>query len=433
MNKRILNLAVPNILSNLSVPLLSSVDTIVVGHLDGVHFLGAIAVGSMIFNFVYWGFGFLRMGTTGMTAQAFGKKNSKEVSLIFYRAMGFAAIAGLLLIILRVVIGNLAFNIVSGSPEVELYARSYFDIRIFAAPATLALYVFHGWFLGMQDAKVPLLLTVFVNILNIGLNLLFVYNFDMKSDGVALGTVCAQYSGLLLAGVFYFVKYRGYLIKVSLNEFRHKEVLRKFFGTNIDIFIRTLLLIFVFSFFTAKSAEFDNTILAANTILIQLWTIMSYGIDGFAFAAESLIGKYLGARDKMKFNLAIKYLFMWGVGLGLVISTLYYLFDKQIISAFTSNNRVAEIALVLMPWTIAAPVINGFSYIWDGIYIGATATKAMRNSMIICALFLYLPVYYLTQPIFGNNALWLALTIFMFARGASLTLYSSRSIYSLLE
>lgn len=428
MNKRILRLAVPNIISNLSVPLLSSVDTAVVGHLDKISYLGAIAVGSMIFNFIYWGFGFLRMGTTGLTAQAYGSKNPKEGYLIFSRA---ALVSGVVLLLLQDLIILVVFQLVNSSEEVEYYARQYFHIRIYAAPATLLLYVFHGWFLGIQNAKIPLLLTVVVNVLNVFFNLLFIYKFDMKSDGVALGTVISQYIGLILAAlIFYRVNRQN--IKLYLREILEINAVRKFFKVNADIFIRTLCLIFVFSFFTAKSAEFGDDLLAANTILLQLWMILAYGVDGFAFAAESLVGKYIGAGNRSKLVSVIKYSFYWGMGIGATLSIVYYIFDAGLISIFTNKENIILLSLTYFGWTAAAPLVNSVSYIWDGIYIGATSTKAMRNSILFSTLIVFLPVYYLTFNIWGNHGLWFSLTIFMLARGLTLAIYSRKHIFRLI-
>jgi MATE family multidrug resistance protein len=239
LNKRILSLAVPNILSNLSVPLLSSVDTAVVGHLDKVSYLGAIAVGSMIFNFIYWGFGFLRMGTTGLTAQAYGSKNSRESYLTFSRASLVALISGIALMLLQDFIIFAAFQLVNSSEEVEYYARQYFHIRIYAAPATLLLYVFHGWFLGIQNAKVPLFLTVVVNVFNIFFNLLFIYRFAMKSDGVALGTVISQYIGLILA-ILIFYRINKLSIKLYIKEIIEINAIRTLFNFCLQFHYRKI-------------------------------------------------------------------------------------------------------------------------------------------------------------------------------------------------
>lgn len=433
MNRKILRLAIPNILSNLSVPLLSSVDTAIVGHLEKVSYLGAIAVGSMIFNFLYWGFGFLRMGTTGLTAQAFGEKNEQNIISVLGRALSVAVISGLLLFALQYFIKEISFFLVESGEEVELYAKEYFDIRIFAAPATLSLYAFHGWFLGMQNAKYPLLLTVFVNVLNIIFNLLFIYQFGMKSDGVALGTVCAQYSGLLLAIILYLRRYKYYTYQLVLKRLTDLEELKKFFSVNFDIFIRTLCLIFAFSFFTAQSAAFGTNILAANTILLQLWMILSYGVDGFAFAAESLVGRFIGAKDKANLKESIKYSFYWGMGLGILFSAIYFFFGEEILWLYTDKEELINLALIYFTWTIIAPVTNSLCYIWDGVFIGATSTKPMRNSMLISTLLIFLPVYYLSQDQLGNHSLWFAMIVFMLARGVTLTFYAPRYILNKLK
>jgi len=433
MNKKILRLAIPNILSNLSVPLLSSVDTAIVGHLDKVSYLGAIAVGSMIFNFIYWGFGFLRMGTTGLTAQAFGRKNNNEIILVLARSLSVAVAAAILIFGLQYFIKELSFLLVKAEADVEMYARTYFDIRIFAAPATLSLYAFHGWFLGMQNAKYPLILTLLVNILNIGFNFLFIYGYGMNVDGVALGTVCAQYSGLITAVILYLKKYKSFTASLVVKKILDVEPIKKFFSVNFDIFIRTLSLIFAFSFFTAVSADLGTEILAANTILLQLWMILSYGVDGFAFAAESLVGKYVGASNKEKLALTVKYSFYWGLGLGLILSVIYFFFDREILSFYTDKSDIINLASVYFLWTLIAPISNSICYIWDGVFIGATATKPMRNSMLISLLIFFLPVYYLTVDKLGNDALWFSMITFMLARGVLLTIYAPKYIFRLVN
>lgn len=429
MNKQILRLAIPNIISNLSVPLLSSVDTALLGHLEEIHYLGALAVGGIIFNFVYWGFGFLRMGTTGLTAQAYGNNNQQEISLTLVRTLLIAVAGGLVLILLQELIAKISFFLIAATPDVEKYARQYFYIRIYAAPATLALYAFHGWFLGMQNAKYPLILTVLVNILNIIFNVLFIYKFGMKSDGVAYGTLIAQYSGLLAAVILYAKKYSGYSLRATKEQILERLALRRIFGVNIDIFIRTLCLIFTFSFFTAMSAKHGETILAVNTILLQLITILAYGVDGFAFASESLVGKYIGARDEAKLRKTINYSFVWGIGLGIVVSIIFALFDESILRIFTDKEDIIRLAMTYMVWIVIAPLINSFAFIWDGIFIGATATAPMRNSMIFCTFGGFLPTYLLLKDALGNHSLWLALTLFMVLRGVTLTWYARKYLY----
>jgi MATE family multidrug resistance protein len=430
LNKQILLLAIPNILTNLSVPLLSSVDTAVVGHLDKVYYLGAIAIGSMIFNFIYWAFGFLRMGTTGLTSQAFGKGDEREVALNLFRPAFIALLFGVIIIALQFIIAEISFSLITASAEVERFASQYFYIRIYAAPATLLIYVFHGWFLGMQNAKYPLILLVSVNLLNLFFNLLFIYQFGMKSEGVAFGTVLAQYSGLLLALSLFMKKYKSYLSYFSFSGILEFSKLKKFYQVNSNIFIRTLALLFVLSFFTAESAKFGDNILAANTILMQMWIIISYAVDGFAFAAESIVGKLIGAKDFVKLKLTVKYLFVWGIGIGAVFTIIYSLTGELLIRLFTNNQAIVEVALLFVGWTIISQIINSISFIWDGIYIGATKTQAMRNSMLFSAFVVFLPTYFLTRNYIGNHALWLALTLFMIVRATTLTFLARKNIFT---
>ena len=307
MNKKILNLAVPNVISNLSVPLLGVVDTALVGHLDEVYYLGALAVGGMIFNFLFWGFGFLRMGTTGLTAQEYGRRNRQGIMMMLARVQLVALVIGILILLLKDPISDLSFWIIESGAEVEIYTLVYYDIRIYTAPAVLALYGLNGWFLGMQNAKYPMIVTIVLNLLNIILNVWFIYGLDMHVDGVAYGTLISTYLALVLAAGLFLYRYHRYFIHFVMEELINADEIRQFFSVNRDIFIRTLCLIFTFSFFTAKSAEQGDLVLAANTILLQLWMVASYGIDGFAYAAESMVGRFKGADDKPLLKKAVYY------------------------------------------------------------------------------------------------------------------------------
>jgi len=428
LNKQILRLAIPNIISNLSVPLLGAVDTALLGHLEQVYYLGAIAVGGMLFNFIFWGFGFLRMGTTGLTAQAYGEENKTESVMTLARALVVAGIFSFLILLMQVFITDLGFLIVDTSPQVERYTRIYFYIRIWSAPATLGLYAINGWFLGMQNAYYPMVVAVVLNALNIILDIAFVFGLQMDVAGVAYGTLIARYVGLLLAAGLLWYKYSDWLRAYAQKKLLELEPIKEFFAVNRDIFLRTLCLIFTFSFFTAKSATFGDTILAANTILLQLWMIVSYGIDGFAYAAESLIGRYTGSKQPQKVNRAVKYCFIWGIGIGLMASGLYWIFDESILYLFTDQQPVIQAAMLVFGWTIAGPAVSSFCYIWDGIFIGATATAPMRNSMLIATATVFLPVYFLSVPYLGNHAIWLAMVSFMMARGVALSFYAPKYI-----
>ena len=429
MNRQILRLAIPNIISNLSVPLLGAIDTAVVGRLEHVYYLGAIAVGSIIFDFIFWGFGFLRMGTTGMVAQAYGAQQERQTRIILFRVLIVAALSSAVILLIQYPIIEVSLFLVNASPEVEEYTRLYYHIRIFAAPATLALFGLNGWFLGMQNSTYPMIVTIFLNIVNIILNLVFVFRFDMTVDGVATGSLIASFLALGLAIFLYKKKYGGLKLNIRWAELIETEELKKFFSVNRDIVIRTLCLIFSYAFFTAKSAEMGDVVLAANTILLQMWYISSYGTDGFAYAAESLVGRFKGARDQQKLKAVVKANMMWGLGLGLMGTLTYALFDTEIIALFTDKENVIAVAMTVVIWLIAAPVVNSVCFIWDGVYIGATATGAMRNSMLVATILVFIPVYYLAEPFAGIHALWMAMTAFMVARGIVLTLYAPSRIF----
>ena len=427
MNKQILRLAIPNIISNLTVPLLSMVDTALMGRLTEIYFLGAVAVGSAMFSFVYWGFGFLRMSTTGLTAQAYGAGMKNNCEHILKRALFVAFGSAVLLIIFQHPLAKLALYLINATPEVETHAVQYFYIRMFAAPATLGSFALIGWFLGMQNAQIPLYLTVTSNLLNIVFSIYFVKYVNLNVKGVALGTVLAQYLSFFLGIWFLHKKYRINIFQFNLPELLESKSLKKFISVNRDIFIRTMTLVFSLAFFTAQSATYGNNLLAINTILLQLILVLSYGIDGFAYA-ESLTGKYIGAKKTLELRQLIRNLFYWSLGLGILVALGYFKFYDRLFLVFTNNRELLQISYEYRLWLVAAPVINGFSYIWDGIFIGAADGKVLRNAMIFCTFAIYLPSYYLLSSIWGNQALWLSFTLFMASRGATLWWYARNRI-----
>lgn len=430
MNKSILRLAIPNIISNLTVPLLSFVDIALMGHLDSEVYIGAIALGGIIFNYIFWSLGFLRMGTTGFTAQAYGRENWEEVFLILIRALGVAILAASVLLILQYPIAELSFLLIEGSPEVEAEARSYFYARIYAAPATVSLYALMGWFLGIQNARIPMFTAILINVANIGFSFWFVVGLGYSASGVAWGTVLAQYLGCFFALSIFLSRYKTLWKYWSLEAILQRKALLEFFRVNQDIFIRTLVLVFAFSFFYAQSAAYGDTLLAVNSILLQFNMMLAFGIDGFAFAAESLVGKYLGARDQSALKKVIQYIFYWGMALALVFTLVYSLGGDSIMHLLTKHEEVIALAQHYQFWILIAPVIHSVCFIWDGIYIGATASRAMRNSTFIATFGAYLPVYYLSADYLENHALWLAMTVFMMARGLVLSLWAKRMIYA---
>lgn len=427
MNKQILRLALPNIITNITVPLLGMVDIAIVGHIGNASHIGAIAIGTMIFNLIYWNFGFLRMGTSGFTAQAYGANNLDEALRIMIRGIAIALSAALLLILLQYPIAQVCRHVVKSSPDVMRLALTYFYVRIWAAPATLGLYVFKGWFIGMQNSKLPMWIAIILNIINIVFSLLFVIVWKMGIIGVAFGTVLAQYSGLVMAIVLWFKKY-GYLrSRINIKGSLKLAEMRQFFKVNGDIFLRTLCLVAVFSFIPAISASMGDSILAANTLLMQLFTLFSYIMDGFAYAGESLVGRYIGAKDKQMLRKSVQYLLRWGIILTGAFTIAYYFWGTDILSILTNDKSVIAEAMNYMLWTILVPITGFSAFLFDGIYIGATASKPMRNIMFLATAGFFAG-YYILSPIWGNNGLWISFLIFLSLRGGLMWIWNRKII-----
>lgn len=428
LNRRILRLAIPNIVTNITIPLLAMVDLGLMGHLGSVKYVGAVALGGMIFSFIFWAFGFLRMGTSGFTAQAYGQRNLGEAGNILVRAVATAFGGGIVLILLQWPLSWAAFALVDGSNSVETLAHEYFNIRIYAAPATLFIYAIIGWFIGMQNARLPMILAISVNLLNVLLSLLFIRFFGMGSNGVAWANVISQYGGLLL-GIFLLSFYWPKIGKnIVLSEALSRMAFTRFFHVNKDIFIRTLCLIFTLSFFTTQSANTSDTILAVNTLLFQFFYFFSYFVDGFAYAAEALTGRYIGSGDRLMLKKVIRRLFLWGGAIAIAFTLIFLIGGGFILGLLTNDPVTIRAAQPYMFWVVLVPVNTFAAFIWDGIYVGATASKAMRNSMLVITTFIFLPAYYLLEPLLGNNGLWLAMMLFMGARGLFLGLMAKKAV-----
>jgi MATE family multidrug resistance protein len=430
MNKQILRLAIPNIISNITVPLLGMVDLAIMGHLESEVYIGAIALGGMIFNFIYAFFSFLRMGTSGFTAQAFGEENKKEIIHMLGRALLFGIVGGLLIILLQYPIDQLSFFLLDGSDEVEVLAREYFYIRIYAAPASLGIMAISGWFTGMQNARYPMYVAIFINVINIGANLYFVYVLGMKSDGVAWGTLIAQYLGLILGVILFLKNYKELFAFWVRDDLWDTAKLKRFFKVNSDIIIRTLCLIFTFAFFTAQSAKIDDTILAVNTVLLQYLFVFSYLTDGFAYAAEALVGRFTGSRNIDDLKKAIRLLFMWGLIISIPFTLSYFAGGDFLLYILTDNQDVIHAASPYLFWIGLVPIITFAAFIWDGVYIGATASAPMRNTLLISTFVIFVPAYYLLHGPLGNHGLWLAMILFMLSRGIFLTIFARKSIFT---
>jgi MATE family multidrug resistance protein len=430
MNRDILRLAIPNLLSNLTVPLVGLADTMVMGNLPEAPdlYIGAIGLGGTIFNTLYWSVGFLRMGVTGLTAQAYGQDDYSEQAHIFGRGFGLALLIGFLLMALQLPLEWIGFELLHGEAATEAVAADYFRIRIWAAPAALSLMAIQGWFLGMQNARFPLYITMLVNGLNVGLNIWLALGLDMRAEGVALATVIANYTGLAFALLLVTVRYSQQLRSIRREALFAWEQLLRFFSVNSNIFVRTLCLTFVFAFFTDRSAAAGTGTLAVNQMLLQFLFLMSYGIDGFAYAAESLVGRFVGSHEPLKLRQSIRLLMLWGMGIGLGYSLVYAVGGKWILARFTPGLALQQTAWPYLYWLIAMPILSAAAFMWDGVYIGATATRALRNAMLIVTFGIFLPAYWLTTS-WGNHGIWFAMTLFMVGRGIFLWIYAKKAVY----
>ncbi|OQX74965.1 MAG: hypothetical protein B6D59_00805 [Campylobacteraceae bacterium 4484_4] len=414
MHRAILRLALPNILSNISVPLLSSVDTMLMGHLSKAH-LAALGIASMIFVFLYGNFNFLRMGTTGMTAQAFGRADREMISHTLYRALLLAFGSGLLLILLQNPILELGSRWMYVEPSYADKVADYFSIRIYAAPAALMLFVLMGWFFGLQNARYPLYITLFVNFVNILLSYWLVKRAGIGIEGAAYGTLAAQYAGLCF-GFVMMLRYRKKLLRPKMDKIFQKEPLLAFFHINKNIFIRTVALTFVLAFFYAQSARAGEEVLAVMILLLQFMIWMSFGVDGFANAAESLTGRYYGGNDPKKFHQAIRYSLLWGGGLAVAFSLIYWFFGKEILKLYTDDSGLIRGAEHFLPLVALLPLISFWAFIWDGIFIGMTASVSMRNTILLSTA-LFMLLFYLSKGYDFSYALWINFMLFFAYRG----------------
>ena len=428
INKRILQIAVPSIISNITVPLLGLIDVTIVGHLGAAAYIGAIAVGGMLFNIIYWIFGFLRMGTSGMTSQAYGKHDLDEVARLLLRSVGVGLLIAIILVTLQYPIRKLAFTFIQTTEEVERLATLYFRICIWGAPAMLGLYGFAGWFIGMQNSRFPMYIAITQNIVNIAASLCFVYLFHMKVAGVAWGTLTAQYAGFLMALLLWRRYYGGLKKHVAWHEVLKKEAMLRFFQVNRDIFLRTLCLVIVTLFFTSAGAAQGEIVLAVNTLLMQLFTLFSYIMDGFAYSGEALVGKYVGANNQPALCRTVRQLFIWGVGLSTGFTLLYFFGGKSFLGLLTNETSVIREAENYFYWVLAIPLTGFAAFLWDGIFIGATATRQMFYSMLVASGSFFL-VYYSLHEWMGNHALWLAFIVYLSLRGIMQAALSRKILY----
>ena len=428
MNREIMRIALPNIISNITVPIMGIAGTMIAGHLgDSVATIGALAIGVSIFNFIYWNCSFIRMGTSGITAQAFGAGDNRTTTLMLARAVVVSLVVGLLAIILQRPLGLGALAIMNGNELVS----DYFFARIWAVPAGVLLFGLNGWLTGMQNAIIPMIVAVMVNTIHVAFSIWFAFPLGMGIVGIAYASVVAQWTGVIITAAITWWHFRKSFVAIKWREVIDMAAMKEFFLINRDIIIRTLCIVATYTFFTAASARMgDDNILAVNTILLQLFTLFSYMNDGFAYAAEALTGRFIGAKDEPSLRDAVKKCVIWCLIVAIIYIGVYIGWWRDLLLLFISSD--AQNAEVLLDyagryigWIIAIPLAAAMPFVMDGIMVGATQSRIMRDSMILSTI-AYFALFYAFKPLIGNNALWLAFSSYMFLRGALQYFMSAR-------
>ncbi len=428
-NRDVWRIAAPLIISNVSVPLLGMVDTGVTGHLDNAAYLGAVAIGGAVFSFLYTGVNFLRMGTTGITAQAFGANDSAAVRNSLGQALVVALLIATALLLLQQPIKHFALQLLAPDAAIAPFANTYIGIRIWSAPATLANYALIGWFIGLQNARIPLAIVLVTNAVNILLDLLFVVVLGMTVDGVALASVIAEFSGLAIGLTYAARELARHGGSWDVTRLTTPAAYTAFFAINAHLFVRTIALVSTLVFITAQGARLGTLVLAANAILMNLQLLLSFALDGLAHAAEALTGKAIGEKNKRALRQSVALTLRWSLGTAVAFSALYVLAGPLFIRTLTDLPDVRETAIRYLPWMVLSPLVSVWSFLYDGVFVGATRAREMRDIMLVSALLVFLPSWYLLQPL-GNHGLWLAFTLFMAARGIGMHYYYERRVAS---
>jgi multidrug resistance protein, MATE family len=414
----ILKIAIPLMLSNVTEPMIGVVNTAVVGQLPGAQLIGGVAVGSLIFSFLFWGFGFLRLSTSGLSAQAMGAENPREIAAVFWRSLLIAGVVGLSLIILSPLLKPLSISMMGGSPDVQAAASTYFSYRIWAAPAALANFAIMGWFIGQGRTTVALVTQLVLNLTNMAFSALLVLYFDFNIAGVGMAVLIAEYTGLAIGLWFVFNRLRHLNQPFDRNYIFTLAKLKDLLSANADLMIRTMCLLFAFAWFTSRSARNGDTVVAANMVLLHMFEVAAYMIDGLAYAAEALVGQAIGAKDKLRYRQAISLSTFWVMMFGVLASVLIWFLAPAFIDLMTVNAEVRNFARSFIFWAAITPFLGAACFLYDGIFTGAMATREMRNMMVL-SLAIYLIAWYVLEPLYGNHGLWAALSIFFIARSVS--------------
>lgn len=423
INREILSIAVPSIITNITTPLLALMDVVIVGHMGSADYIAAIALGGTIFNMLYWLFAFLRMGSSGLTAQAHGSGNKSESDLVLIRGLLVVAIASVAMIACQSWIFKLATRLFEIDSNILFMVRDYFIILIWGAPASLGIFVISGWFLGQKDARTPMQVSLIINISNIIISLALVFVCGMKIRGVAFGTLCAQWIGFIIALIAGISKTHPQLPDIAA--IIDGTELKRFFSININIFIRTICLIAVTVWFTRIGSTQGTEILAVNTLLMQFFTLFSYFMDGFAFAGESLCGNYIGKKDSNGLLTTVKALFRWSLLMVAVFTIIYATAGEGIMSLLSDDAGVILSSKEYFAWVIAIPAVGFAAFTWDGVFIGATRTHEMLISIAVATI-VYFVTYHFLFPLLGNHGLWIAFLSYLLVRGLVLTILKNR-------
>ena len=435
LNSQILRLAIPSILANITIPLVGVVDTAIVGHIANATYIGGIAIGTMLFDLLYWNFGFLRVGTSGMTAQAYGRGDRVECARLLSQSVSIALIGALALWVIQWLFVTAVLAIVPCSTEVATFAREYFFVRIWAAPATLSLMAFKGWFIGMQDTVSPMITDIVVNVVNMVVSYALAVYTPMGAMGVAYGTVVAQLTGLLLALVLCLIKYKTVVREVirllgdKAKGLLSGQEMKRFMSLNGNLFIRSLCFMVVYVGFTSLASKYGDVELAVSTIMMKLFMLFSYFVDGFAYAGEALVGKEWGARmrlvdrcaeDRYAVDRVVRLLFAWSLGVGVLFTLIFYIWEEPLYRLMTSDSIVLGRLADYTFWLVAMPIVSTLAFMWDGVYAGATAGKQIRNAMIYAALG-FVVCYVATFWWLGIQGLYIAYFAHLVARVGYLT------------
>jgi MATE family multidrug resistance protein len=412
-------------LSNVSVPLLGMVDTGVTGHLENAAYLGAVAVGSTIFGFLYTGVNFLRMGTTGIAAQQFGANDFDGLRVALGQALIVALAIATLLLVLQAPIGAAAISLIGPDAAVAGFADQYFSIRIWSAPATLANFALIGWFLGLQNARVPLIVVLVINVTNIILDLVLVVVVGMKVDGVAIASVIAEFTGAAVGLGFVVRELNRHSGRWIVSKLTTPREYAAFFAVNANLLVRTMALVFTLTFITAQGARQGGLILAANAILMNFQNLLAYALDGFAHAAEALVGKAVGEKNREALKRSVVLALRWSLIVALGFSFFFWLAGPTLIAILTDLPDIRTTTLRYLPWLIVSPLVAVWSYLYDGVFVGATLAREMRNIMLISAFVIFIPAWYVLQFL-GNDGLWLSFMLFLASRGIGMHIYYRR-------